>query len=709
MAKRAKPAASPPPRAPAIWLRAAIVVIAGILTYSNSLSGPFVFDDELSVVYNASIRQLGDLGRVLFPEQDSSVAGRPLVNISFAINYAIGTLNVRGYHIWNIAVHLLCGLLVFGVVRRTLALPNLRARFGPRATAIGFATSLLWTLHPLNSEAVNYLTQRTESMMALAYLLTLYASLRATSSNYPTWWQGAAVVACALGMACKESMVTAPVMVVLYDRIFVFESLTASFRARRRFYVGLSATWIVLAALIGSGPRGESAGFSNDVTPWTYLLNQTVMIPQYLSRAVWPRSLVINYGFPLPLTLAEVLPSALLVASLVVAAAVSLVVAPRAGFLAAWVFVTLAPMSSVVPIATEVGAERRMYLPLVAIVVLVVVVATMVWDVVKKRWLAHVASTRPGALAFAGTFALVVVSASLTAVTFSRNREYESGLTLIRTTVERWPTAVSRHMLGGALVVAGRDNEAIPHLRAAIAGAPRARYDLGIALFNQGKFDEAVEQLSALIAVWSSPPAVHPRWQPPLRMDAIAARELIGRALARQARWDEAADQFRRVLAMDPTSRTARGLLAAALFAQQAYDDAIDQYRAHLKEQPNDVEALGNLGIALVAAGKLDDAVEPFRRAVELDPRNGGAERNLANALFDSGDVNGAALHAQQAVELRPDDPAAHDLLGRALALQGKLSEAASRFERALQIDPAYADARQHLRQLQQISGPRRR
>src|SRR5439155_17727388 len=224
-------------------------------------------------------------------------------------------------------------------------------------------------------------TQRTESMMALFYLLTLFLVARpfqgrvrgperpAPHLRYP---HAFAIGACALGMACKESMVTAPVMVVLYDRVFLFDSITQAFRSRWALYGGLAATWIVLAAVNWSGSRVHSAGFSTGISPWTYLLNQAVMIVRYLRLAIWPRSLVLAYGTPQPVTLVDVLPYALVVLALLAATAVALWRRPALGFLGAWFFVTLAPTSTIVPIATEVGAERRMYLPLVAVVTIVV-------------------------------------------------------------------------------------------------------------------------------------------------------------------------------------------------------------------------------------------------------------------------------------------------------------------------------------------------
>src|SRR5688572_15158798 len=101
-----------------MW-RPAALVLAVILVYSNGVSGPFILDDELTVVQNQQIRDLTRFGAVLAPERESPVAGRPLVNLSLALNYAAGALDPTGYHIVNIAFHALCALLLFGIIRRT--------------------------------------------------------------------------------------------------------------------------------------------------------------------------------------------------------------------------------------------------------------------------------------------------------------------------------------------------------------------------------------------------------------------------------------------------------------------------------------------------------------------------------------------------------------------------------------------------------------
>jgi hypothetical protein len=303
------------------------------LTYWNSLSGPFIFDDDLSVMTNTQLHQIRPLSRFFASERETPVASRPVVNLSLALNYAMGELDVRGYHAWNIAVHVLCALILFGIIQRTLRLAGSKERLrfalsrrvrrlsamkrrqwrvfrgeDPAYGHIAFACALIWMLHPLQTEAVNYITQRTESMMGLFYLLTLYAAIRAVDGGLT--WRMLSIVACALGMASKESMVTAPVMVALYDRIFIFSSMRQGWRVRWPLYTGLAATWLVLAALVWTTPGYRTAGFSTGIRPWTYLLNQSVVIVEYLRRVVWPRSLVLDYGLPRALTLdAVILPA----------------------------------------------------------------------------------------------------------------------------------------------------------------------------------------------------------------------------------------------------------------------------------------------------------------------------------------------------------------------------------------------------------------
>jgi protein O-mannosyl-transferase len=656
--------------------------------YANSLLGPFIFDDHIAIVENDSIRAWWQIGRVFAPERELPTAGRPLVNLSFAVNYALGGLHVVGYHVVNVALHVLCGLLLFGLIRRTLELPTMRSRWGQYATRVALFAALLWTVHPLNTEAVNYVTQRTEVMMALFYLLTLYAVCRASPARGGWRWSAIAVVSCAAGMACKETMVTAPIVIVLYDRVFSFRSLRDAWHARWRMYAALASTWVLLGVLVWSGPRIHSAGFATSISPWTYALNQTAMVTRYLWLAVWPAALVSNYGTPAQLTFVDVLPYAMLIAALLGLTVIALRKAPGAGFLAAFAFITLAPTSSLIPIATEAGAERRMYLPLAALVTLIVCAAVRMTDrLAESQFIDHRRTIDRNTMARIGAALCAVAAVGLAARTVMRNREYGSALTLARTTLARYPTSTAHFMVGSELSIGGQHREAEQELRAAIPGPARVGYVLGLDLFEQGRVDEAIDQLSTFV-----------REQPSL-LEAVSARQTIGRALVKRQRWAEAAAQFRLVLQMHPSAEQridTAGSLADALFRQRAFADAVPWFREYLEAQ-RDVGALTNLAISLGATDRLAEGLPLFRQAAELDPANVAFTLNLANALADSGHNQEAIAAADRALALQPATAAAYDVMGRALAAEGRLTDAANAFARALQIAPGDADAREGL------------
>src|SRR5689334_2545364 len=182
------------------WFSVAIVAVAVIAAYSTGLRTPFQYDDLSTIVENGSIKQLSDLHRALSPPPNATpTSGRPLLNLSFAIDYALTGLNVTGYHVTNLALHLVAALLLFSIVRRTLRLPGVG--LGSHADLIATATAAIWAVHPIQIGAVTYISGRSDVLMAVCYFAVLAAAIRARHS---TAWTVIAVVACGIGMACKE-------------------------------------------------------------------------------------------------------------------------------------------------------------------------------------------------------------------------------------------------------------------------------------------------------------------------------------------------------------------------------------------------------------------------------------------------------------------------------------------------------------------------
>jgi len=551
-----------------------LLVAVGVLVFANGLGGPFLYDDA-SILEDRDIRGLRPPWRAIGASKDSAAAGRPVVHYSLALNYAFGGLEVRGYRMLNIAVHLACALVLFGVVRRTLERAGCPAGASPHGFA--GAVALLWLVHPLQTECVNYISQRSESIMGLFCLLTLYASIRALDPASRRWTAGA-ILCCALGMASKETMVVVPLVVPLYDLAYFNGDWRSLLRARGLLYGGLAATWLVLAGLMAAGPRAASVGFSLGTNAVDWAMNQCVVVLDYLRLVVWPHPLVFDYGHPQALTFAQVAPQAALLSALVAGAVIAFVRRPAIGFPAAWIFILLAPTSTIVPIVTEVGAERRMYLPLAGVMVLAVVLGLSLIERV----------IRSGRRRRVGITILLALLASSAGATVSRNRDYASAVTI-------WRTAA-----------------------AARPGNHRAHGNLGKALQEQGDLDEAIAHYHQALAI-----------QP----DYSEALNNLGSALLRRGRTNEAIENFRGAIEAKPDYTNAHYNLATVLQTERRLDEAVRHYREALRLKPDHAKAHNNLGTALGSLGRLEQAAEQFREALALDPDYDEARRNLALAL----------------------------------------------------------------------------
>jgi Flp pilus assembly protein TadD len=589
-----------------MWGLGFFVVALAFALYANVLSAPFVFDDDHGIVVNEQIRRISTS---LSPtEVGSPLAGRPLVSLTFAVNYALGGLDPRGYRFVNVAIHILNALLLFAVARRHVD------------DGVACAIAVVWMVHPLATEPIDYVSQRTELMMAAFFLATVYFGGRdevgGSSPSSPSRPSSlsrltASVVCCALGMACKETMVVAPIVVILYDRTFTFGSFADAVRRRGSYYAALCATWLVLVALLWSAPRGNSAGFAGaSVSPWEYLLNQGPMIVRYLRLAVWPRGLVLDYGEPLHVTLSQVAPDVAAIGALLAATGIAIIRWPSVGFLGAWFFLTLAPTSSIVPISTEVGAERRMYLPLMALVTLVMTTVVRGFDGSRIR-LFRSSSLRAAAVATA--------VALLGIATYQRNAEYRSGVTLWQSVLDRWPPHARAHRnLAAELKLANRPDEEIEHLRAAVKDLPDIRNLLGVELLSRGRNAEAVDELQLYVRD-------HAR-------DADAWANL-GNALSADGRSTEALQAYLNAVDIDPGNGLSQRNLALQYFQQNDFADAVAHAREAVRLTPKDPAAHNLLGLALIGEQKIDEAIAEFRASLALQPDNNDASGYLERTL----------------------------------------------------------------------------
>ncbi len=549
----------------------AVIVLAALAAYGNSLGDPFIFDDLPAIPGNPAIRHLWPPGGVLLHlPRDTTVEGRPVLNLSLAVNYAASGAGVWSYHALNLLIHALAGLALFGIVRRTLLRPSLRERFGAAAVPLAFAVALLWTVHPLQTEAVTYVIQRAESLMGLFYLLTLYCFIRgaengelrsqgseAKNHSAAGLWLLSSVFCCLLGMATKEVMVSAPLMVFFCDRTFVAGTFAEVWKQRWKFYLGLAATWLLLGWLVlgTGGNRSGAAGFNVGISPWTYWLTQFPAVVHYLGLAFWPHPLAIEYGKTWVKQARDVVPSALILIPLIAGTAIALWRRPAAGFLGLWFFAILAP-TSVVPGTTQMIVEHRMYLPLAAVLAALVL----------------------GIYRLAGRRSLVVFLALAVGCGFlteRRNGDYRTELSIWTDTVAKRPqSAVARVNLGIALDKAGRLAGATDQFRQATQIDPayaEAHYNLGVALAKTGLTAAAIGEFETAVR---------------LRPDYAEAYYNLGTCLGQTGRVSE----------------------------------AIAQLKEAVRLRPDYAEAHKNLGLALYQAGRIPEAMAEFQETLRIDP-----------------------------------------------------------------------------------------
>jgi tetratricopeptide (TPR) repeat protein len=659
-------------------LGGAVIAAAGVAAYANSFSGAFVFLDVSAILENPTIRHLWPLGPVLAPPADGglTVGGRPLVNLSLAANYAISGTHVWSYHALNLLIHILAGLALFGIVRRTLEPvgtggPPVRAAAESKADADGraarpyrvaFVVALLWTLHPLQTESVTYVIQRAESLMGLFYLLTLYCFIRGVGEEAGgKIWFSLSVGCCLLGMATKEVMVSAPVIVFLYDRTFVSGSFGEAWRKRWRLYLALAATWILLGGLVmgTGGNRGGTSGFGLGISWWTYARTQFPAILHYLRLALWPRPLVFYYPVQWTLPMAIVGPCGVAIAALAVGSVWAFFrrggEGRAVGFLGLWFFAVLAP-TSLVPGMSQTLAEHRMYLALAPLIV------------------AGVLAVQRG-LGSRGLCLLLALAAAFGFMTARRNLNYRNELVLWSDTVAKSPNnPYVQSNLGLALAGAGRAPEAIDHFTQALQlnpAYPEAQNNLGLAIASLGRLPEAVGHYEKALQLKPAYPE---------------AQSNLGVALADLGRFDEAIVHFRAALQLKPNYTDARNDLAVALASTGRTAEAIVQYREVLRADPRQADTHYNLGNALVQAGRMPEAIVEYQEALRLNPNNPEAHANLGALLANGSRLPEAVAQYQQALALTPNDPDVHYNLGLALRTMGQEQAAAAQFSDAARL-----------------------
>jgi tetratricopeptide (TPR) repeat protein len=612
---------------------------------------PFQFDDPRSITEVPFVRDIHQ-----FP--NPTTLQRAVGFYTLALNYRLHGTDVVGYHIVNLCIHIMNAFLVYALIVLSFRTPVLqRSSLMQYAKPIALFSSLLFAGHPIQTQAVTYIAQRFASLATLFFLLSLVAYVRsrlpavANPSHYrsPIWY-GVSLLSAVLAMKTKEISFTLPVVIALYEFLF----LEGAIKKRVLLLLPLLLTMTIIPLnLLGTArPLGEMLSDISEVTKLQttasrgeYLITEFTVIATYLRLLFFPVNQNLDYDYPLfeSFFTPEVVFSFLLLA-LILGTGVYLLYrdrrSPGAGRLAAfgifWFFITLSVESSIIPIA-DVIFEHRLYLPSVGF--FLACTSALFWGVDRlgARW-AKAEQAVVIALATA-----VVVFAGLA---YARNMVWQSEVSLWEDVIKKSP------------------------LKA------RGYNGLGLAHFNRGSYDKAIEAFAEAIAL-------HPSYG--------VAFNNIGNAYYRNGLYDRAIEAQTKAIGLEPDNAIFRDNRGLSYSAIGAYDRAVDDFTRAIKLDPSYAKSYHNLGFVYHSKGLYRPAIEEYTKAIARDPGNAVFRSNRGLSYAAEGEYEKAVEDYTTAIVLNPGLVDAYNGRGTVHGLQGRYDDAVADFTRAISLDPGSA------------------
>ncbi len=633
------------------FLPALVLTLLCFGLYAGSLSAPWHLDDMSFIAHDPAVQQLWPIG---------GHPNRPVLMFSLALNNALCGLDPACFRFANILIHAGTAVLLFSLIARLLGSGRLGAKAADSAQGLAFSVAALWMVHPIHTMAVTYVWQRSESMMGLFFVATLYAVLRCAEGARSKVWGAAAIVFCLLGLGTKEVMVAVIPVALVFDAILLAPSLREA--VKRRWALHGSLALILLALIAVVGPRTSAS--NGELGNWTYAANQPGVVLDYLRLSVWPWPLCFDYDRqPAQGMMAILLPAIPIIAALL-ATLWGLFRRSWMGVAGAVFFCVLAPTSSFVEI-NDLMVEYRLYLPLIAPVCLLVALSRIIWD----RWNPQV-SLR---------VLFGVVLCALSVATILRNQDYSTSVSLWSSVVETAPdNARGENSCAASYLELEEPKEALKHSRRAVELDPdyySARVNLGTALKWTGDMEGALEEFKQAVRI-------KPQAKPRIRLgNLLLEMEMPGKA----------EKQFKLVLAKRPGNEKAAIGLAHARMDQDKHGAAEKVLSRLVEKNPEHGQAWYLLGLSKAALELPVDAATAFERAVAINDKEQSAWIHLARLSIQLRRLERAAQAYGRAVELDPKDLRLQLNHGRALVAAGLLDEAESVLTKLLKQQPSMA------------------
>ncbi len=597
----------------------AIIVLIAFIAYIPSISGGFIWDDDLLITNNSLIRASDGL----YPIWCTTVPIDywPVLNTTFWIEWRLWGKNPTGYHVVNLILHVLDALLIWLILRK-LSIPG------------AFLAAVIFAVHPVNVESVAWIAQRKNMMAMFFFLLSILWYLKIeilsprASSPLPLWYW-LSLAAFILAMLSKGSVAVLPVL--LLGILWWLRSLTRRDMLRIAPLFLLSVVLTVVNTWFqthGEPIEIRNAGFAER------LLGAGGVLWFYLYKALLPFDLAFIYP-PWHVEVGDLLWWLPLLAALIITAVLWRY---RNGWsrplLFAWGFfcVAIAPVmgiSDVYFMKYSLVADHYQHIAIIGVIAL----AAAGWSLWHKPM--------RGATYWAASAITVVAAGTLAFLTWQQSGLYRDEITLYRDTLQKSPDCwLAHNNLGYILDNMGQSQEAIEHYLQALRLKPdyyQAQFNLGNAFAQTGRLQEAIEH-----------------YQQALRLNPKDANALnnLGSAFVKAGRLQEAIEHYQQAIRLKPDYADAHFNLGLALFDAGRLQEAIEHYQQALRLNPDDVVAHNNLSGALIKAGRPKEAIEHYQQALRLRPGDAYLYLNLALTYAVTNQSSQAIAAAQKGLQL---------------------------------------------------------
>ena len=612
-----------------------IIIILGIIIYSNSFICSFHLDDIKNFVEDTKFPGLTD-----FKAWWDFSHTRAVAFYSFALNIHFNQFDVWGYHLVNLIIHLVNVLVVWWLSILIFSSPVIRDHpIAKYKNEIAFITALLFISHPLATQSVTYIVQRMASMVAMFYLLSIALYLKARladNASLPKYLLFAgSILSALLAMLTKENAFTLPFAIVLVEFFFLrSKQLKINFRDYRSLLaiVGLIG-FIILVVLKFSfsilkpiNPNEVHAGI---LTPITYLFTQFSVIVKYIQLLFLPINQMVDYDIPVANSLFEIktLLCFLVLLSLIFFAIFIFNKNRIISFGIFWFFLTLAIESSIIPI-NDVIFEHRTYLPSVGFFL---ILSSGIYLLLREK----------NKLLVFAIFAVIIVMNSF--LTFQRNKIWKDDISL-------WSDNISK-----------APNKSRPY------------YCRGSAYAKLEKWDKAIADFSSAIRIF------------PNYSFAYANR---GVAYGKRKEWDKSISDQSAAIAIDSKHATAYFNRGANYGELKQWDNAIKDYTSAISINPDYSDAYSNRGIAFGRMNEWEKAIADHTKSIQIDPKQAKAYSNRGIAFGNLMQWDKAIADYSRAITNNPNYANAYNNRGSAYENLGEHEKAIADFTKALQIDP---------------------